>query len=210
MEAFHQYCATHRLNTFLPIEHLQFSASKPSTQCRTPDQYAKLQAPDAIIGPAPEKRKRRRPATLRATEAIEEDANAKEREHAGQSGAAQQVYLTAEAIIIISEERGQGSSPTGCGDDAQGITQPTIDGLEMGHMAQCRIHTTRATRGQLDTLRAIQERTQVRHEDPQRHDDTVKPLQEITAIVNYVDAEKWTDHTTVGPRHSAPRHGDGS
>ena len=58
VEAFHQYCATHRLNAFLPKEHPQFSASKPSTQRKTPDQYAKPQAPSAIIGTAPEKRKR--------------------------------------------------------------------------------------------------------------------------------------------------------
>jgi hypothetical protein len=34
VEAFHQYCAKHRLNAFLPKEHPQFSASKPSTQRR--------------------------------------------------------------------------------------------------------------------------------------------------------------------------------
>ena len=69
VEAFHQYCATHTLNAFLPYEHPQFSASKPSTQRRMPDQYAIPQAPpDVLIGPMPEERKRGRPAKHRATE----------------------------------------------------------------------------------------------------------------------------------------------
>ena len=45
VEALHQYCVTHRLNAFLPKEHLQFSASKPSTQRRKPEQFATPQAP---------------------------------------------------------------------------------------------------------------------------------------------------------------------
>ena len=59
VEAFHRYCATHRLNAILPNEHPQFSASKPRTQRRTPEKFATPQAPpDALIEPAPEKRKR--------------------------------------------------------------------------------------------------------------------------------------------------------
>ena len=57
--AFHQYCATHRSNAFLPKEQPQFSASRPSTQRRGPAQYATPQEPQLpSIGTAQQKKKR--------------------------------------------------------------------------------------------------------------------------------------------------------
>ena len=56
VEAFHQYCATHQLNAFLPKDHPEFSASKPSTQRRAPEQFAgPIKPKDGTTGTASEK-----------------------------------------------------------------------------------------------------------------------------------------------------------
>jgi hypothetical protein len=62
VEAFHQYCATHQLNAFLPKDHPEFSASKPSTQRRAPGQFAVPVEPKEITTePELPKKKRGRP-----------------------------------------------------------------------------------------------------------------------------------------------------
>ena len=81
----------------------------------------------------------------------------------GQGGAAQRIYPTAAAI---SEEEKSGQN------DAHGMTP------------------TRATRAQLDTMRANQEREQDRQKgELQRLSDTVEPLREITTMVIYLGVE---------------------
>jgi hypothetical protein len=67
VEAFHHYCAAHKLNAFLPRSHPLWEASMPSTQRRTAAQLKVPEPPqDTVIGPRPEKKKRGRPATKKA------------------------------------------------------------------------------------------------------------------------------------------------
>ena len=87
----------------------------------------------------------------------------------GQGGAAQRIYLKAAAI---SEEEKSGNTATGGQNDAHGMTP------------------TRATRAQLDTMRANQEREQDRQKgEVQRLSDTVEPLRKITTMVIYLGVE---------------------
>ena len=168
VEAFHQYCATHRLNAFLPKEHPQFSASKPSTQRRKPEQFATPQVPvEEPIGPTTEKRKRGRPAKQHATVTGSADTD--------QGQAAKRWYLTAAAI---SEEEKAEDLATGGQDDTQGGVR------------------TRATRAQMDTMRAKREREELQMGNLQRHGDTEEPQREVTTMVVYLGVTHAEDPVT--------------
>jgi len=71
VEAFHHYCAAHKLNAFLPRAHPLWEASMPKAQRRTAAQWKVPEPPqDAtkqVTVPGAEKKKRGRPVTKPAT-----------------------------------------------------------------------------------------------------------------------------------------------
>jgi hypothetical protein len=81
VEAFHHYCAAHKLNAFLPKKHPLYSASIPSVQRRAPDQFAIPSAPQpSFIGPQLQKRGRGRPANNGVAAQNMEDMGARHEE----------------------------------------------------------------------------------------------------------------------------------
>lgn len=71
VEAFHHYCAAHKLNAFLPRAHPLWEASMPKAQRRTAAQWKVPEPPqdatEQVTVPGAEKKKRGRPVTKPAT-----------------------------------------------------------------------------------------------------------------------------------------------
>ena len=103
----------------------------------------------------------------------------------GQGVAGQWVYLTAEAF---SEEEESGLTMTGGRNDAHGMSQP------------------RATRAQLDTMRAVKKERRIDKMASFR-DTAVRPLLEITTMVNYLGVERRADDKDPGQAHRDGRGG---
>ena len=86
----------------------------------------------------------------------------------GQGQAAKRWYLTAAAI---SEE-----------DPATGEQSDSVQGVR-----------TRASRAQMDAMRATRERDERQMENLQRHGDTEEPQREVTTMVVYLGVRDLTD-----------------